>query len=106
MRVEVSCPSANSGSHTSQFGSGGLILYWSRIRKFVTYRIRKKCNIQRTDRQRREKAITEATLLPYQWNSGWSGPISTPDPNVILDSIGIGKIVQHFWIGSGKYSLL
>ena len=60
---EVSClfrftPAANSGSHTSQFGSGGLILYWSRIRKFVTHR--QTTENRRTDReQRTEKAITE-----------------------------------------------
>ena len=46
---------AISGAHTSQFGDGGLILYWSRIRKFVTYRIRKNVeNRQRTDRQRKQ----------------------------------------------------
>ena len=38
---KVSCllrftPAANSRAHTSQFGDGGLILCWSRIRKFVT----------------------------------------------------------------------
>ena len=27
------------------------------------------------DRQRTEKAITVATLLPYQWNAGFRGPI-------------------------------
>ena len=68
--VEISCllrftPAANSVAHTSQFVDGGLILYWSRIRKFVTY-------IQRTYRQT-EKAITEATLIP--WIAGLSGPI-------------------------------
>ena len=47
-----------------QFRSGGLILYCSRIRKNVIHRIRKKSNIQRTEnRQRTEKAITEATLI-------------------------------------------
>ena len=27
---------ANSVAHTSQFGDGGFILYWSRIRKNIT----------------------------------------------------------------------
>ena len=68
--VEVSCllrftPSANLIAHISQFGDGGLILCWSIIRKFVTY-------IQRIYRQT-EKAITEATLIP--WIAGLSGPI-------------------------------
>ena len=41
--VEVSCLlrftlATNSVAHALQFGNGGLILYWSRIRKFVTYR--------------------------------------------------------------------
>ena len=31
-------PTANSVAHTLQFGDSGLILYWSRIRKFVTHR--------------------------------------------------------------------
>ena len=58
--VEVSCllrftPTTNLVAHTSQFGDGGLILCWSRIRKFVTY-------IQRTYRQT-EKAIKEAPLI-------------------------------------------
>ena len=52
-----------------QFGVDGLILYWSRIRKFVTYRIRKNVENRQT-----EKAFTEATLSPYQWNSRWNGP--------------------------------
>ena len=57
---------ANLVAHTLKFGNGGLILCWSRIRKFVTY-------IQRTYRQR-EKAITEAT--PITWITGLSGPIT------------------------------
>ena len=67
---KVSClprftPAANSVAHTSQFGDGGLILYWSRIRKNVTHR--------QTDIERRtEKAITEAILIP--WIAGLSGP--------------------------------
>ena len=53
--VEVSCllrftPAANSVAHTSQFGDSGLILCWSRIRKFVTYREHTE-NTQRTDRE-------------------------------------------------------
>ena len=64
---KVSCllrftPATNSGAHTLQFRDCGLILYWSRIRKFVTYRIRKNIenkiqaykhtNIQRKQLQR------------------------------------------------------
>ena len=69
--VKVSCllrftPTTNLVAHTSQFGDGGLILCWSRIRKFVTY-------IQRIYRQT-EKAIKEATLIP--WIAGLSGPIT------------------------------
>ena len=46
--VKVSCllrftPTTNLVAHTSQFGDGGLILYWSRIKTFVTH-------TQRTDR--------------------------------------------------------
>ena len=49
---EVSCllrftPVSYLRAHTSQFGSGGLILYWSRIRKNVT-------QPQRTDREQRK----------------------------------------------------
>ena len=56
-RVVVSChlkftPGTNSGSHTLQFGSGGHILYCSRIRKNVT-----------ENREQTEKAITEVTLI-------------------------------------------
>jgi len=60
-----------------QFGSGGHVLCCSRIRKNVKYRIRKNITYreQRTDRQRTEKAITEATLIP--WIAGLSGPISS-----------------------------
>ena len=57
---------ANLVAHTLKFGDGGLILCWSRIRKFVTY-------IQRTYRPR-EKAITVATPIP--WIVGLSGPIT------------------------------
>ena len=58
--VEVSCLlrftlAASSVAHKSPFGDSGLILCWSRIRKFVTY-------IQRTYRQT-EKAIKEAPLI-------------------------------------------
>ena len=55
-----------------QFGAGRLILYCSSIRKYVTYRIRKNVT---ENRQRTEKPITEVTLSPYQWNTGWSRPI-------------------------------
>ena len=53
------------GALTSQFGDCDYILYWSRIRKFVTYRIRKNVtgNRQRIDREQTEKAMTEATLI-------------------------------------------
>ena len=66
--VEASCLlkltlSANSGSHTSQFGCGGHILYCSRIRKKVTENRKQPDRHQRTDRQRTEKVITEATLI-------------------------------------------
>ena len=72
--VEVSCHlrftlAANSVAHTSQFSDVGLILCWSRIRKFVTHR---EHTYRQTDRQT-EKAITEATLIP--WIAGLSGPI-------------------------------
>ena len=56
---------ANLVAHTSQFGDSGLILCWSKIRKFVTH-------TEHTDRHT-EKAITEATLIP--WITGLSGPI-------------------------------
>ena len=67
--VEVSCllrftPAANSVAHTSQFGDGGLILCYSRIRKFVTYIY--------TENRQTEKAITEATLI--LWIAGLSRP--------------------------------
>ena len=43
---------------------GPAALYWSRIRKFVTYRIRKNVTENRqTDREQTEKPITEATLI-------------------------------------------
>ena len=68
---EVSCllrftPATNLRAHALQFGSGDLILYWSRIRNTVT-------QPKRTYIQRTEKAITEATLIP--WTAGLSGPI-------------------------------
>ena len=77
MRVIVSCVlkftlAANSGAQTSQFGSGGLISYCSRIRKNITYRIRKNVT---ENRQRIEKPINEATIMLYQWNAGWNRPI-------------------------------
>ena len=57
VRLKVSClfrftPDANYGAHTSQLRDGGLILYLSRIRKFVT-------NPRRTHRQRTENSVTE-----------------------------------------------
>ena len=68
--VKVSCLlrftlAASSVAHKSPFGDSSLILCWSRVRKFVTYR-------EHTDRQT-EKANTEATLIP--WIAGFSGPI-------------------------------
>ena len=58
VHVEVSCLlkltlSTNSGSHTSQFGSGSHILYCSRIRKKVI-----------ENKEQTEKAIIEATQIP------------------------------------------
>ena len=60
--VEVSCllrftTAPNYRAHTSQFCDGGLILCWSRIRKFVTYP-------RRTHREHTEISITDATLIP------------------------------------------
>ena len=59
VRLEVSCllrftPAANLVAHISQFRDGSLILYWRRIRKFVTYIQRtdtKRTDTQRTDRE-------------------------------------------------------
>ena len=69
--VEVSCLlrftlAANTVAHTSQFDDSSLILCLSRNRKFVTYR-------EHTEHIQTEKAITEATLIP--WITGLSGPI-------------------------------
>ena len=64
---------ANSVAHASQFGDGGLILFCSRIRKFVTHR-------EHTDRQTdrpTENSITEATLIP-NGSSGCAGQCYTP----------------------------
>ena len=86
---EVSCLlrftlGANSGSQISQFYDGGLILYWSRIRKNVTH-------TQRTEnRQRTEKVITEATLIP--WITGLSGPIHKSCSDEIL----LQYTLKHF----------
>ena len=68
--LELSCllrftPAANLVAHTSQLRDGGLILCWRRIRKFVTYIY--------TENSQREKAIKEATLIP--WIAGLSRPI-------------------------------
>ena len=52
-------PATNSRAHTSQFGSSGLILCWSRIRKNVTHRE------QNTENKHTEKAIAEASLIPW-----------------------------------------
>ena len=89
--VEVSCllrftPATNSVAHTSQYGDGGLILCWSRIRKFATYiqrthREHTEKNRKQTDRQT-EKAITEATLIP--WITGLSGPIGEKITKMII----------------------
>ena len=62
VRVEVSClfiftPGANYGAHGPQLRDGGLILCWSRIRKFVTWG-------EQTDKQT-ENSIAEATLIPH-----------------------------------------
>ena len=51
-----------------QLCDGGL---WSRIRKFLTQPAKE--NTQRTHREQTEKAIREATLIP--WIIGFSGPI-------------------------------
>ena len=66
--VKVSCllgftPTTNSVAHTSQFGDGGLILCWSRIRKFVTYR--EPTENRPTENRQTENSITEATLIPH-----------------------------------------
>ena len=53
-------PAANSRAHTSQFGSSGLIIYWSRIRKFVTYRIRKNVT-ENWQTENREQIIDRET---------------------------------------------
>ena len=85
VRVEESCLlrftlAANSGSHTSQFGSCGLILYCSRIRKYVTYRIRKNATyIQRTYREQKDREQRNQLQRPLycgnRWNAGLSGSI-------------------------------
>ena len=74
VRVKVSCllrftPAANAVAHISQFGDGGLILCWSRIRKNVTQREHTYIHT--------EKAFTEATLI--LWITGLSGPTSGRD---------------------------
>ena len=57
--------------------SGPVAIYYTAVEleKNVTYGIRKNITYreQRTDRQRTEKAITEATLI--LWITGLSGPI-------------------------------
>ena len=50
---------------------GSHILYCSRIRKNVTSR--------ETENKHTENSITEATLSPYQWNAGLSGPTEQID---------------------------
>ena len=75
--VKVSCLlrftlATNSVAHTLQFHDNGLILCWSRIRKFVTQR-EHTYGEKTENRQRIEKAITEATLI--LWIAGLSGPI-------------------------------
>ena len=70
VHLEVSCPlrftpATNSLAHTSQLRDGGLILYLSRIRIFVTYP-------RRTHREHTDNSIIEATLIP--WIAGLSRP--------------------------------
>ena len=86
--IEVSCLlrftlAANLVAHISQFGHSGLILYWSRIRKNVT-------NPRRTHIQRTEKAITEATLIP--WITRLSGPIYKVKKFSYLPSVTVSDI--------------
>ena len=81
VHVEVTCHlkftlGANSGSHTSQFGSGGHILYCSRIRKKLKYRIIKNVTYrEQTDREQRNQLQrplyhhTDGTLWVKQANS-------------------------------------
>ena len=52
---------ANSIADGPQLCDGGLILCWSKIRKFITQPATEKIH---TDRQRTENSITEATLIP------------------------------------------
>ena len=67
--VEVSCllkftTGTNLGSHKSQFGCGGHILYCSRIRKNVTENGQtEKLEKKVTDNRQTEKAITDTTLI-------------------------------------------
>ena len=84
--VKVSCllrftPTTNLVAHTSQFGDGGLILCWSRIRKNVTHRE------QRTKNKHTEKAIAEATLI--LWIAGLSRPI------LYLHAVYMTVIIHH-----------
>ena len=53
-----------------QFGSSGLILYWSRVRKNVT---QPKRTYTAKENINTEKAIIEANLIP--WVTELSGPI-------------------------------
>ena len=66
---------------------GGHVLYCSRIRKNVTEKT------QRTDReQRTEKAIREATLIP--WIAGLSGPIKPTTRSDWLDTLPIKQPIS------------
>ena len=74
---------ANSGAHISQFRDGSLILCWSRIRKFVTYRFRKHViylhteNREQTEnREHTEKPIKGLSI--YCVRLFW--PFSNPYP--------------------------
>ena len=89
--VKLSCLlrltlAANLVAHTSQLRDGGLILCWSRIRKFVTYP-------RRTQREHTEKAITEATQIP--WIAGLSRPIDTLLKNLSMKNI---QVCQYAFI--------
>ena len=79
MRVIVSCVlkftlAANSRAQTSQFGSGGLISYCSRIRKNITYRIRKNVTENRQRTENRESNYRGHSNR--QWIIGLKGPTS------------------------------
>ena len=71
--VEVSCLirftlAANTVAHTSQLRDGGLILYSSRIRKFVTE------NTQRTDREFNYRGYSNPVDRWVERANKWQGP--------------------------------